>query len=116
MTAPYRDGTVTTMRLTAGSAGKGGDVILTTASGFQSAIATQDYVNGEAIDATVGGVHEVTAAGAIASGARIWWDPAVKKVTTTPGSLTVFGIALAQATGDGVKIRALHWPIADLVV
>jgi predicted RecA/RadA family phage recombinase len=60
--------------------------------------------------AIFGGIYEVTAAGAYTDGAKVYWDPVANKVTTTAGSLKVFGELVTASSGDGGRCLMFHNP------
>lgn len=60
--------------------------------------------------AMFGGIYEATGAMAIADGAKVWWDPVANKMTTTAGSLRVFGEAVSACSGDNARFLVFHNP------
>ena len=83
----------------------GGDVV---AMGALAGVAYTDALSGSTVEVAMTGVYDLPkASGAITAGAKVFYDPVAKNVTTTVGSNIALGHAiLAAASGDPtVRVR-----------
>ena len=62
--------------------------------------------------AAVGGVYEGTSDAAILADKKVYWDPALKKVSQTPGTLKVLGVSVTAASGADQPVIFRHDPAA----
>jgi predicted RecA/RadA family phage recombinase len=93
--------------VTLSAAATSGDVVV---SGDFVGVAQLSGANGETIPVAISGVFELAkATGAITQGAKVYWDSAAKKVTTTASANTLMGQAWkAAASGDATaQVRLL---------
>lgn len=60
--------------------------------------------------AVFGGIYEMVGAGVYADGTKVYWDNVAGKVTTTAGSLKVFGELVSACSADGATCRVFHNP------
>lgn len=57
-----------------------------------------------------GGAYTMTGNGSINAGLTVYWDNATNKVSTTAGSLKIFGYTLTACGGDGQTCVVAHVP------
>ena len=93
---------------TPGSAVAAGDVVVVSASPRVCHRAIEANKLGAL--AVFGGVYLATGNGAIANGAKVYWDNATGKMSTTAGSLKVFGEAVSACSGDDATFLVFHNP------
>lgn len=60
--------------------------------------------------AVFGGIYQMVGAGVYADGVKVYWDPVAEKVTTTAGSLKVFGELVSACSADGATCLVFHNP------
>lgn len=109
--AIYRHGdSVTMIDHTPGSALSGGHVEVV---GDLPLVAHRDMpANEKGALAAGGGVYEMTADAAIATGKRVYWNATARKVTATASTHKQFGYITddTSAAADGDKVNVLHKP------
>jgi len=113
MNATFKHGTPRMVDHTPGSAVTGGSVVVV---GDLPLIAHRDIAASEqGALAAGGGVYEMTAGEAIATGKKVWWKAATSKLseTSTDGSVIGYVVDGTSASADGDKVNVLHMPEVD---
>lgn len=95
------------MDYVAGGTLSSGDVVAL--SGVGCGIVAKDAVSGDVVSLALEGVFELPSTGAIAQGARAYWNGSA--VTATASSNTLMGIAMKAAASNLVHVKLI--PLAD---
>lgn len=106
--ADFKHGSPIMVDHTPGSAVAMGDVVVVSATPRVAHVAIPANTLGAL--AVFGGIYEMVGAGAYANGVKVYWDNAAGKVTTSAGSLKVFGELVSPCSGDGATCNVFHNP------
>ena len=107
--AQYVHGDATMQDYTPGSAVPAGTVVVIGAAGWAIGIAHQDLAANALSSLAAGfGIYRCQGFGAIAQGAKVYWDNAAKNVTTVSAGNTLMGYAMTACSGAGAYMEVLH--------
>lgn len=96
----------------AGNIAAGEVVLVGNLTGWTNGIAHVDIANTVlGALAAGGGVYDVINLNNSLTGARVYWDTAVNKVTSVSTNMSTFGTIVANGGGGANTLcRVLHWP------
>ena len=91
------------LTLTVGATTVSGDVVVV--GSLIGVIIAKDANDNTKASVGVTGVYQLTSSGAIAQGAKVYWDATNKHVTGTAGSNAFLGHAIVAAASNLVDVR-----------